>query len=574
MLLFSSLGSTRRICHLIQRISKNIPIYSSSALRINQCGKSNFSTNPNLREEVLDVLQMKSFTEDEFQKSFDSLKIKETDTQIHVNDGFRRLYQDKFPQLQLNDSKLVDINKELLGSLDPSVELDYSQYKERLTKMAEKLDKRVYHIGLSFLLTGMSVGIIIPCMPLLVSQLQITPNAFGIVISAFGLSRLLGNIPSGFLVEKYGRKVTVTSGLIVCGLANFAISFIFLPGLGAPWLVFCRFLAGLGVSAFIAGGHMIMADISTHLNRARTIAPVMASFSAGMALGPAIGGFLLDYIGLTNSYALVGASFGLIALNNQLTMTETKKVLKIVPISRNSVQEIPNPLVDSITSSNNPKQTFSQEFIKAFETASSSWKELMQNPKIKNLAILNNLIWFAMAGAQFTLLPLHLVSDQFHFSSFEIGSCFAYSSIVSFIASQPIAYLSDKFGRLRTLLIGTSLVSGSILFIPMTESLTHLLINLTPLSIGMTALSASTPALITDLTKTEQRAQGMSLFRTSSDLGFLFGATFSGLVATYSSLGTAFVMDGGIILSGMMWFMLQNRLSKKVTEQKKSNKKE
>jgi MFS family permease len=198
----------------------------------------------------------------------------------------------------------------------------------------------------------------------------------------------------------------------------------------------------------------------------------------------------------------------------------------------------------------------------------------MQNPKIKNLAILNNLIWFAMAGAQFTLLPLHLVSDQFHFSSFEIGSCFAYSSIVSFIASQPIAYLSDKFGRLRTLLIGTSLVSGSILFIPMTESLTHLLINLTPLSIGMTALSASTPALITDLTKTEQRAQGMSLFRTSSDLGFLFGATFSGLVATYSSLGTAFVMDGGIILSGMMWFMLQNRLSKKVTEQKKSNKKE
>jgi len=65
---------------------------------------------------------------------------------------------------------------------------------------------------------GTSVGIIIPCMPLLVSQLHIPPSEFGLVISAFGLSKLIGNIPSGYFVEKYGRKPIIMAGLGMCGV--------------------------------------------------------------------------------------------------------------------------------------------------------------------------------------------------------------------------------------------------------------------------------------------------------------------------------------------------------------------
>jgi MFS family permease len=53
----------------------------------------------------------------------------------------------------------------------------------------------------SFGLTGVSVGIIIPCMPLLMTQLGVTPHQFGLIVAAFGVSKLLGNIPSGYLVE-------------------------------------------------------------------------------------------------------------------------------------------------------------------------------------------------------------------------------------------------------------------------------------------------------------------------------------------------------------------------------------
>lgn len=528
------------------------------------------------REEILELLQLKTFTEEEWRQSFQSLQIDQADNTIELKESLTHLYQQKVPWLPLNNKKIEVLASEILpkktlpSSLDniPSHQnkrITFDQYKQYLTKYSERLDKRVWNIGMSFLLTGVSVGVIIPCMPLLVSQLQISPSSFGFVISAFGLSKLLGNVPSGFLVEKYGRTAVVTSGLVLCGLANCAISFIFLPGFGTPWLVFCRFLAGIGVSGFIAGGQMIMSDISTHLNRTRTIAPVMASFSAGTAFGPAIGGILVDTIGLTYTYATVGACFGLIALQNQLTMKETKRVklLDQRPSSSNNIITSPS------SSSSSPSETIikaeerpkmSSEILKSFKTASNAWKELLHIPQIKNMIILNTVFWFAMSGAQFTLLPLHLVSNTFNFTSFEIGSCFAYSSIVSFLASQPIAYLSDKYGKQKVMIAGMTLVSSSVLSLSFTSNLTELLVVLTPLAAGITSMNAATPALMTELTTSEQRAQGLSLLRTASDIGFLFGAVFSGYVASHFDLSTAFLTDGTTVLSAMIWFYLRNKL--------------
>jgi MFS family permease len=60
-------------------------------------------------------------------------------------------------------------------------------------------------------------------MPLLVAQLNVPATEFGLVISAFGLSKLLGNIPSGYLVERYGRKPVLVAGLGMCGVGLGAI---------------------------------------------------------------------------------------------------------------------------------------------------------------------------------------------------------------------------------------------------------------------------------------------------------------------------------------------------------------
>jgi MFS family permease len=87
------------------------------------------------------------------------------------------------------------------------------------------------------------VGIIIPCMPLLVSQLSIPASEFGLVISAFGLSKLIGNIPSGYFVEKYGRKPSMVVGLGMCGVGLGALGEWLCETVLVSWSVRC--LGGL-----------------------------------------------------------------------------------------------------------------------------------------------------------------------------------------------------------------------------------------------------------------------------------------------------------------------------------------
>jgi len=110
------------------------------------------------------------------------------------------------------------------------------------------------------------------------------------------------------------------------------------------------------------------------------------------------------------------------------------------------------------------------------------------------------------------------------------------------------------------MIAGMTLVSSSVLSLSFTSNLTELLVVLTPLAAGITSMNAATPALMTELTTSEQRAQGLSLLRTASDIGFLFGAVFSGYVASHFDLSTAFLTDGTTVLSAMIWFYLRNKL--------------
>jgi len=213
--------------------------------------------------------------------------------------------------------RLVEIDKEVVTALlksSSASKLTLEDYEANLRTYAGRLDSRIYPIAVSFAATGASIGIIIPCMPLLIQLLHIPSSQFGLVVSAFGLSKLIGNIPAAYLVDRYGRKLAMNAGLGLVSVGIGGISAALLPGFGWPWLIACRFFTGLGVANFMAGSFMYVNDISTTLNRSRSMAPIMAGFQAGMALGPAIGGVLIDQVGIANTYATVGVLCGSLGL--------------------------------------------------------------------------------------------------------------------------------------------------------------------------------------------------------------------------------------------------------------------
>ena len=77
--------------------------------------------------------------------------------------------------------------------------IDLAHYTKQLKQFGEKIDDRVWAVGASFLITGASIGIVIPCMPMLVKELAISSTSFGLIVTAYGLAKLLGNVSFAYI---------------------------------------------------------------------------------------------------------------------------------------------------------------------------------------------------------------------------------------------------------------------------------------------------------------------------------------------------------------------------------------
>jgi hypothetical protein len=87
--------------------------------------------------------------------------------------------------------------------------LTEKEFVDIVEDTAESLDRRrVFPLTLSMLLVGSSVGVVTPAMPFVVQNIGLTAGEYGLVVSAFALAKMTGNIPSAVLVERHGRKVS------------------------------------------------------------------------------------------------------------------------------------------------------------------------------------------------------------------------------------------------------------------------------------------------------------------------------------------------------------------------------
>ena len=458
-----------------------------------------------------------------------------------------------------------------VSSLNPT--LSFEEYKTKLRSSAEKLDKKIPAVVASAVLTGTSIGVVIPCMPILVQTIGIPPSEFGLVIAAFGVSKMFGNIPSAYFVETYGRKPVMVAGLALCGLGLGGVGLTLVDGFGTPWLIGCRLVSGLGVSAFTGGTFMLLSDISTSLNRARTPASVMAGFQSGIALGPALGGVMVNSMGVGATYFTVGGLFGIMAYANHLFLTETmpgktlyqkradeakaeeRLLLQNGHDTRTQSEAATAAATTTVTGRPHKVATIADVgILGSFRVALLSWKELMKKPALRDVMLIHGAYWAAIAGTQMTLLPLMMVGPDLNLGASEIGMTFALISLTGVAASRPVAYLADKGGKLNTMIGGCALVAASIAFMPHADSFYYILAVSVPLSVGSTTMSATPLALVTDIASKEDRAQALALLRTSSDVGLLIGATTGGIIADLLSIEYAMTGYSALIALYTVWF--------------------
>jgi len=413
----------------------------------------------------------------------------------------------------------------------------------------------------------------------------LSTGEYGMVVSSFAFAKMVGNVPSAILVERHGRKPYLVYSLSLVGLSVFGISL----AQSLEHLMLCRLVTGLGVAALSTAGTLAVADISTPRNRAATIAPTMSGFAAGMCIGPAIGGELADTVGVQATFGIVGVSFLTIAGLNSYLLSETKR--------NDRLGGIPGFFVDDKVPWRDDAEK--KEILKALapptppgvfasmKDALKQQTELLSDPKIRNIVIMNGFYWITLSGSQMTLLPLMLTSPDYGdaMSASSVGKVYMGMSLVQVLANPIVGMIVDKIGKNKAIVGGTTLISGMILSLPSVLTLTStsalpskgsavdvvdIANNLHGLhdfgyyglagtmglwALGGTILSTAPVAYISDIVHDKRRAQAIALLRTAGDIGFFVGAATTGALADFSgSLDSAMHSSAAVLFTATTWF--------------------
>jgi len=150
----------------------------------------------------------------------------------------------------------------------------------------------------TLMMTGFAV--ILPVFPQRLQALGLGPETLALMEGAFGLGMFLFSTPMGTWSGRIGRKPILFISLAGFIVTNLLLAFVNVPLLFIP----IRFVEGMLLSGLIPVAMSMVGDTIPLSKQGRWIGFLTTAQAVGFALGPGIGGFLAQTLGLSSPFLL------------------------------------------------------------------------------------------------------------------------------------------------------------------------------------------------------------------------------------------------------------------------------
>ena len=150
-------------------------------------------------------------------------------------------------------------------------------------------------------LVAYSVGV--PVLPDFATRFNAGPTTIGLLFASFGVSLLTLSVPMGAFSDRLGRKQPMIGALLLLSLSTVAFAY----ASSLPMLFIARILQGAADAMTWIVGFAMIADLYNPDERGRAMGLAMAGSTAGIIIGPVLGGWLYQIGGIRLPFLVVAA---------------------------------------------------------------------------------------------------------------------------------------------------------------------------------------------------------------------------------------------------------------------------
>jgi len=371
---------------------------------------------------------------------------------------------------------------------------------------------------------------IFPLLPFISSSFGVGAAGLGLLMLVFALMQFIFSPIMGKLSDRHGRRK-----LLLTSIGLSALSFVMFTIASAYWfLLISRILAGMATEVSIAQAYM--SDITSHENRTPGLGKVRAAFSAGVIIGPTIGG-LLSFVGYWASgllavgltlLNLIFAYFFLPETVNRDNSVKTKPVL--LNSGKNRLERI--------------KSAFNQPII------------------------LSLLLTFFIVNYAFAAIPIlvpYVSQEFFGFTELDLSLVFMFIGGLQFVTQGFfMKKLSKVLGEIILIVFGIIMISLGILLMPFLSYIILFYILLAILSTGTGFVRTSVPGLISKISNEKEQGKYMGMAQSAASLALIPGPLIAGITYQYINFYAPFLISSllvflTLILIVIVYIQLKNK---------------
>lgn len=378
---------------------------------------------------------------------------------------------------------------------------------------AEPMPREIWVLAAVAFSVALGFGIVAPVIPVFAREFGVGQTAAGLVISAFAFMRLVFGPGGGALVNRFGERVVMATGIGIVAVSSL------LTGLAQTYeqMLALRGVGGIGSVMFtVSAQSLLLRAVPSH--------------QRGRASGMFSGGFLVG--GVTGPF--LGGVFGSISLRLPFFIYAGTLILAgsiaMVFLARAEVADAPGG--------------------NGASAPQTSLREALRHRAYQAALVVNAGTGWAIFGIRSSLVPLFVV-EVLRRGPLWTGVGLLVGSIVQVLAIYPVGRVADTVGRRPLIITGTAMGAAGAVLLAASGTEPAFLLAMAMFGITSATLSVGPSAVVGDVV-TGRGGNVVAAYGMASDLGAVIGPLAAGALAEHAGYGAAFTSTAIVLALGLL----------------------